>query len=143
MIGKKFLRQTLKYTRNYSSEKFEVPLEWKEQILKDGTAFYSHPTFEQVMSVKHYRVTQEKITPEQIKEIQELREKDPWVYGSKKLAKQFKVAPYFINLVAREPERKVKQDLLRLKEWNKNKPKKGSRQHRNNLKIGKKIHSKK
>lgn len=140
MIGRRFLNR-LKL-RNYSTQ-YDVPLEWKETILSDGTAFFKHPTFETIMAVKHFRSTSEKITEEQVKQIQELRQKDPWIYTSKKLAKQFKVSKSFINLVAKEPVIKVKQDLARLKEWNQNRPKKGSRQHMNNIKIGKKIHSKK
>ena len=59
------------------------------------------------------------------------------------LAKQFNVKPSFIDMVSKEPEDKFKQDLKMLKEHNANRPKRGSGQHNNHVKIGRKIHSKK
>jgi hypothetical protein len=134
--------RSLKSLRRYTKS-FDKPLEWKEMILEDGTAFYTHPTYEEVMSVKHFRTTQQKITPEDIIQLRELRNKDPWAFTSKRLAKRYSVTSAFINMVAKEPEKKALQDLSRLRQYNEDKPKKSSKQHRNNRKIGKKIHSKK
>ncbi len=51
------------------------------------------------------------------------------------MAKLFKVSPEFINQVSKEPKEKVLQDLKRLQEYHKNKPRRGSKQHKNNIKL--------
>jgi hypothetical protein len=83
------------------------------------------------------------LSPEEIEKVKELRESNPWKNNSKELAKKFQVKPTFINMISKEPEIKFKQDLYRLKELNASKPRRGSSQHNNNVKIGKKILSKK
>lgn len=127
-----------------SVNRFLKPLEWREAFLPDGTAFYSHPSADELISVKKFRMNpKEMLTPEQMEEIRQLRNFDPWRYNSKSLSKQYSVSPSYINLVSKEPVRKVKRDLKLLKAYNRNRPRKGSRQFKNNEKIGKKILSKK
>jgi len=127
-----------------SVNRFMEPLEWRESFLPDGTAIYSHPSVDKLISVKKFRMNpNEMLTPEQMEEIRQLRNFDPWRYNSKSLSKQYSVSPSYINLVSKEPVRKVKRDLKLLKAYNRNRPRKGSRQFKNNEKIGKKILSKK
>ena len=133
---------TTKLKRFYT-KKFDKPLEWHESFLPNGTAFYTHPTFEEVMAVKQYRMTQQTINPEDVIKIKQLRDKDPWTNNAKVLSTTFGVSRTFVNLVAKEPKVKVLQDLARLKEYHKNKPKRSSKQFLNNRKIGLKINSKK
>lgn len=145
-----YTKQTpILFTQTVSNpEDGEMPLEWKQRFLEDGTAFYTHPTREQILSVKQYRLVQQKLsanpkkakhhpwiknylTPEQIEEVQKLRKQDPWKYTSKVLAKMFNVRAELITSIDKEPVEKVKDDLKKLKELNKRKPKKGSKQHKN------------
>eukprot|EP01080_Neovahlkampfia_damariscottae_P005198 gene5198-8804_t len=151
-----FLKQIQKYTKNnfklnYSKNLNVSYLEWKESFLKDGSAYYEHPTIEEILSVKQSRLIEFEnnkkwnnfLKPEEIEKVKELRKENPWKYDSKELSKQFNVKPSLINMVSIEPEIKFKQDLKMLKEHNASRPKRGNDQSNNNVKIGRKIHSKK
>jgi hypothetical protein len=129
---KKVLNNINKNFINYSTK----PLHWRLSFTEKGTAFFTHPTHEELMSYKQSLKNKSYLKPEDIPKIKELRESDPWTNTSKNLAKTFNVSPELINQVSKEPKIKVLQDLRRLREFHKNKPKKGSKQNLNNLKLG-------
>lgn len=71
------------------------------------------------------------LSPEAIAEVRRLRTVDPITYNSQNLARMFQVKPELINMVSRDPEEKVKHELRVLKEWNRNRPRRSTRQSLN------------
>ena len=166
---------------------FEHRLEWRQRMLEDGTAFFRHPSFEEVLAVKQARFTVERevekaarrtersdqrasvaakrdgkhhvstltldvvdknatetservkraivshggtLAPVQVAAVRELRNADPHTHTSQSLAKQFAVKRELVQLVSKEREDKALEEINRIKKWNRNKPKKGSKYKR-------------
>jgi len=116
-------------------------LEWKQGILSDGTIFYKHPTWEEVVAEKQRRVelaknntTEGTLNAQQIQVVRHLYEQDPEKYTSSVLAAMFRVKPIYvvqvIDRMAVQSDRvnwKLKKDIRALTKKNQNRPRKGTK----------------
>ncbi|KAF0985124.1 hypothetical protein FDP41_000163 [Naegleria fowleri] len=121
----------------------QTRLEWKQGILSDGTVFYKHPTWEEVVAEKQRRIEMTKnnsiqgtLTAEQIQVVRHLHEQDPEKYSSAVLAAMFRVKPIYvaqvIDRMAVQSDRvrwKAKKDIYLLKKQNRNRPRKGTKEY--------------
>ncbi|KAG2381737.1 hypothetical protein C9374_006121 [Naegleria lovaniensis] len=137
------LAPTSKNTAATPAALSQTRMEWKQGILSDGTVFYKHPTWEELVAEKQRRIEMTKnnsiqgtLTAEQIQVARHLHEQDPEKYTSAALAAMFRVKPIYvaqvIDRMAVQSDRvrwKAKKDIYLLRKQNRNRPRKGTKEY--------------
>eukprot|EP00761_Pharyngomonas_kirbyi_P013579 gb/GECH01013608.1/.p1 GENE.gb/GECH01013608.1/~~gb/GECH01013608.1/.p1 ORF type:complete len:181 (+),score=46.45 gb/GECH01013608.1/:1-543(+) len=100
----------------------DVSLEWRMKPREDATLI-THPSYEELLAVKTARLLEEQsqqrvhqgksplsvstLSPEQVSEARQLREKNPWKYKPSVLAERYGVKQSVITKVAPKPKKKA------------------------------------